>query len=453
MKYDIAIIGGGPAGYNAAAKAAKAGLSVIIFEKKAIGGICLNEGCIPTKTLLYSAKVLREIKNASKYGIFTDGKPHFELGKIMARKNKIVKKLTAGIKIKLKAGNVFIIEKEAFIEKIESESVHIRSEEELFTARYLLICTGSHPGIPPIKGLEENNYWTSSDALNIKELPSSLAIMGGGVIGIEFASFFTDLGVKVNVVEMMPEILGNMDQELSALLREEYTKLGVHFHLNANVTEIKSGRILIEKGGQTETIEAEKIIVSVGRKANLNGYGLENTRIDLNERGIKVNEYMQTNCPNVYACGDVTGFSLLAHTAIRESEVAVNHILGINDKMTYEAVPGVVYTNPEFAGVGKTEEELRDQDTFYQVLKLPMSYSGRFVVENELGTGLCKLIIDREGCIIGCHLLGNFASELITIASIAINKQFNVEEFKKQIFPHPSVGEIIHETLYGDFLS
>lgn len=449
MEFDIAIIGGGPAGYNAAERAAENGLNTILFEKKAVGGVCLNEGCIPTKTLLYSAKLLDNAKSASKYGISIDGNPGFDLAKIIDRKNKTVKKLTAGVRMKLSSNGVTVIDGEAFIKGEANGKINITCNNENYSIQYLLVCTGSETVIPPIKGLSEISYWTSREALDIDKLPDSLAIIGGGVIGIEFASFFNSMGVKVTVIEMMPEILGAMDKETSAMLRTDYTKKGVKFYLGAKVVEVAFDKVIIEKNGKTETIPTDKILVSVGRKANIKEVGLDKLNIELHKNGVKVNEYMQTNNPNVYACGDITGHSLLAHTAIREGDVAINHIVGIEDSMNYNSVPGVVYTNPEVAGVGKTEEELKANNEIYSVLKLPMAYSGRFVAENELGNGLCKLIIDQNKQIIGCHMIGNMSSELIVIASIAIEKGYTVDEFQKQIFPHPTVGEIIRETLFA----
>ena len=232
------------------------------------------------------------------------------------------------------------------------------------------------------------------------------------------------------------------------MLRSEYTKKGVEFFLETKVIEVTPDSVIVEKDGKTETIEANKILVSVGRKANTKNLGIETLGIELLRNGIKVNEYMQTSHPNVYACGDITGFSMLAHTAYREAEVAINHLLEHDARMSYKAVPAVVYTNPEVAGVGKTEEELQAAGIIYNVVKIPMTYSGRFMAENESFAGLCKLITDTDDRIIGCHLLGNPASEIIIAAGIAIGNGFTIEEFKKNIFPHPTVGEVIHESLY-----
>lgn len=449
MIYDIAIIGGGPAGYTAAERAAAGGLKTVLFEKKAIGGVCLNEGCIPTKTLLYSAKLWDNMKGAAKYGISVPEGPAFDMKKIIDRKNKIVKKLTGGVKMTVTSYGATIVEQEAVIEGEQDGLFRISAGGELYEVTYLLVCTGSDTVIPPIPGLSEIDYWTSKEALESSELPGSLVIIGGGVIGMEFASFFNSMGVQVSVIEMMPEILGAMDKETSAMLRSEYQKRGVNFNLNTKVTAVSKEGVTIEKDGKSSLVKTDRVLLSVGRKANLGQVGLDKLNIELLRNGVKVDEHLQTSHPHVYACGDITGRSMLAHTAIREAEVAINHILGVEDRMNYDCVPGVVYTNPEVAGVGKTEEELKAAGISYHVQKLPMVYSGRFVAENETVNGLCKMILDDDDRIIGCHILGNPASEIIVVAGIAIQKGYTVEEFQKSIFPHPTVGEIFHEILFS----
>jgi dihydrolipoamide dehydrogenase len=448
MEYDLAIIGGGPAGYNAAEKATANGLKTILFEKSLLGGVCLNEGCIPTKTLLYSAKILDNAKSAAKYGIQIESPPTFDLEKIITRKDKIVKKLTAGVQMKLTAGGITIVQGTASLLDETENTIRIACGKDVYETTYVLLCTGSETVIPPIKGLSNIEYWTSKEALESKTRPSSLTIIGGGVIGMEFASFFNSLGATVNVVEMMPEILGAMDKETSRMLRNDYTKKGIHFFVDTKVVEVNDHQVFVEKEGKTTILETEKILVSVGRRAVTDGLGLDKLHIKLQKKTVVVNEYMQTSHPRIYASGDITGFSMLAHTALREGEVAVNHLSGNDDRMSYRAIPAVVYTNPEIAGVGKTEEELSASGTYFRVVKLPMSYSGRFAAENDLGNGLCKLITDAEHHIIGCHILGNPASELIVIAGIAIENAYTVDAFQKIVFPHPTVGEIIRDSLY-----
>ncbi|MDR1783913.1 MAG: NAD(P)/FAD-dependent oxidoreductase, partial [Dysgonamonadaceae bacterium] len=414
MTYDLAIIGGGPAGYTAAEIAAKNGLKTVLFEKNALGGVCLNEGCIPTKTLLYSAKIYHNAKDSAKYAVSCEN-VGFDLPKIIARKTKTVRKLTAGIRQKLAEAGVTVIHEEGKVSTEEGMTVAAG-----ITAKKILLCTGSETVVPPIPGLSETSFWTSREALDNKELPESLLIIGGGVIGIEFAQFFNTLGVKVIVVEMLDEILGGMDGELSALLRNELTKRGIVFHLGTKVVSIDGKTVYMEKDGEKLEAEAAQILLSVGRKPVLNCYDPETLNLEKHRNGLKINEFMQTSNPDIYACGDITGFSLLAHTAVREAEIAVGHILGKTEKMSYKAIPAVVYTNPEISGVGKTEEALRAENAPYRVKKLPMAFSGRFVAENEQGNGVCKILEGEDGQILGVHILGNPASELIVIAGIAI---------------------------------
>lgn len=447
MKYDVAIIGGGPAGYSAAERAAKGGLSTVLFEKNALGGVCLNEGCVPTKTLLYSAKTYDNIRHAAKYAVKAEN-PSFDLGKIIARKNKVVKKLTAGIRMKMTEAGVVMVNAEALIEgRAADGTLTIVAGEERYEAANLLICTGSETVIPPIPGLAETAYWTSREALQSKELPASLVVIGGGVIGMEFASFFNSLGVEVHVVEMLDKILGPMDRELSEMLQAEYAKRGVKFYLGHKVTGVHGTEVSVEKDGQSFILSGEKVLLSVGRRPVTKGFGLESLSLEPYRNGLKVNEFMQTSQPNVYACGDITAFSLLAHTAVSEAEVAIDHILGKAHAMSYRAIPGVVYTNPEIAGVGRTEEELQAAGVAYTVKKIPMAFSGRFVAENEMGNGVCKMILAEDGTLIGAHMLGNPASELIVIAGIAIEQGMKAEQLTHFVFPHPTVGEILKEAL------
>ena len=443
MKYDLAIIGGGPAGYTAAERAAQGGLNVVLFEKKALGGVCLNEGCIPTKTLLYSAKLYQQALSGAKYGIAAEHVA-FDYAKICARKTKVVRKLAAGIRAKLQ--QVTVVQGEASVKNAD-EIVEIDCGGQLYEAERLLICSGSETALPPIKGIELGHFWTSREALQATEVPESIAIVGGGVIGMEFAGLFSAFGSKVTIVEMAPEILPGIDAEIAALLRAEYEKRGVAFHLGARVLELQPQMVkFADETGENE-LAAQQILLCVGRRPNVQNLGLEPLCLERFRNGLKVDEQMRTSHPRIYAAGDVTGFSMLAHTAVREAEVAVNHILGIPDAMTYDAVPGVVYTNPEVAGVGVTEAALQSAGAVYSVKKLPMTYSGRFVAENEGGNGLCKLIFDAENRLKGAHLIGNPASELVATAALAIEQKLTVDVLAKLIFPHPSVGEILKETL------
>ena len=443
--YELAIIGGGPAGYNAAHKAAVNGLSVVLFEKKELGGVCLNEGCIPTKTLLYSAKLYEHAYASQKYGIFSEG-VSADFGKIADRKDKVVKKLVGAVRVKMRDAGVEVVKQEAFICGSTPEGFAIKAGEQDYEARRILLCTGSSAAVPPIPGLAEAGdiVVTARELLSLRERPESLVIIGGGVIGMEFASFFCSLGTKVAIVEMLPEILGGMDAEQAAILRGIYAKKGVEFHLGCKVSEIKGNEVCFtDPEGQAQSVAGDKILLSTGRRPNIKGYGLENIGVKA-ARGVEVDEYMRTNVPGVYAAGDITGFSMLAHTAVREGEVAVNNMLGKEDKMEYNAIPGVVYTNPEMAGAGLTEENAPG----CSVLKLPMAYSGRFVAENERGEGQCKIVFDPQTRLVkGVHMLGNYSSEIIQTACVVISQGVTVDNLYKVVFPHPTVSEIIKETL------
>ena len=447
--YDLAIIGGGPAGYVAAENAGAKGLKTILFEKKELGGVCLNEGCIPTKTLLYSAKMYEHAQGGKKYGVTAENVV-FDYKKIADRKTKVVRKLVAGIKMKMELNNVEVVRGNAFIESGDEKCIRITCGEQSYEAARLLICTGSEAFVPPIPGIDSNGaVLTNREILALTTAPESLVVIGGGVIGMEFASFYNSLGIPVTVIEMLPEILSGMDKEIAEMLRGIYAKRGVKFCLGCKVTAIEGNTVhYTDSEGNVLTAEGDKILVSVGRRAVTKGFGLENIAVEA-DRGIKVNGHMQTTMPNVYAAGDVTGFSLLAHTASREAEVAVNHILGKEDRMEYNAIPGIVYTNPEVSSVGMSEEQAAAAGIEYRISKLPMTYSGRFVAENEGQMGLCKILTDKEEKIIGVHMLGNPSGEFICAACVAITNGLTVESLRRTVFPHPTVSEIIKEGLFG----
>ena len=448
---DLAIIGGGPGGYVAAERAGNAGLNVILFEKKSLGGVCLNEGCIPTKTLLYSAKLYNYALTGDHYGISVEN-PSFSYEAIAKRKDKVVKKLVGAVKAAMKASNVEVIAEDAAIDGRVEGGFRIKAGENTYESRNLLICSGSEAFVPPFPGLAEagETVVTNREILALQEAPKELVIIGGGVIGMEFAALYNALGSKVTVIEMLPKILGPLDSEISAMLQKIYAKRGVEFHLESKVTAIDGNTVIYtDPEGNECRATGNRILVSVGRRANIKGLGLETIGVEA-DRGIKVDDHMRTNVPGVYAAGDVTGFSMLAHTASREGEVAVNNILGEDDHMSYDAIPGVVYTNPEVAGVGLTEEEATGKGFNCEVLKLPMGYSGRFVAENERGEGLCKIVAEVPGGrVLGVHMLGNPCSEIVHSACIAIAQRMTVAQLRRIVFPHPTVSEIIKETAFS----
>ncbi|MGD9931198.1 MAG: dihydrolipoyl dehydrogenase [Mangrovibacterium sp.] len=447
-KFDIAIMGGGPAGYVAAERAGAKGLSVVIFDKRALGGVCLNEGCIPTKTLLNSAKVLEYAHEAEKYGVKVEG-VGFDFKKIMARKDKVVRKLVSGVGVKMKHAKAEVVMAEAVIKEKRGDVITITAEGNEYQASRLLICTGSEAAVPPIPGLDKDVVLTNREILQLKEVPESLVVIGGGVIGSEFADFFNAMGTKVTVIEMLPEILTGVDEEIAAFVRKEFTKRGIEYHLNAKVTELKGKEVIFEKDGKVQSVTGEQILLSVGRRPNVQGIGLENIGVEFSPKGIKIDQFCRTNIPNVYAAGDITGFSLLAHTASREGEVAVNHMLGRKDVMRYNAIPGVVYTHPEVAGVGLTESAAKAQGMEVETRKLPMAYAGRFIAENEGKDGFCKVIVGKKYKeILGVHLVGGACSEMIWGACALIEAQLRVQDVEEIVFPHPTVSEIIKETIF-----
>ena len=450
--FDLGIVGGGPAGYVAAERAGAKGLNVVIFEKKTLGGVCLNEGCIPTKTMLYSAKLYDYARHGEKYGVNVEN-ASIDYRIILKRKEKVVKKLVGAVKVAMRDNGVTVVNAEAVIKGRDAEGIiSIAAGEENYEVRNLLICTGSEAFVPPIPGLAEAGdiICTNREILALTEPPQELVIIGGGVIGMEFASFFNSIGTKVTVVEMLPKILGNLDNEVSAKLQTMYTKKGVDFNLGCKVVAIEGNAVVfVDPQGETQRVSGDRILVSVGRRANIKGVGLENIGV-VADRGIKVDDHMRTNVPGVYAAGDVTGFSLLAHTASREAEVAVNNMLGNEDRMSYDAIPGIVYTNPEVAGVGLTEEAAAASGLEYAVVSLPMQFSGRFVAENDGGDGICKVIVNKkDNTVLGVHMLGNPCSEIIISACIAIEKKMTLDQLKDVVFPHPTVSEILKESFFA----
>ncbi len=459
MKYYLAIIGGGPAGYTAAEAASKAGKDIVLVEQSALGGTCLNVGCIPTKTLLYSAKQYYNAQHAVKYGVAAESVA-FDYAKMVQRKTKVVRKLVAGIRQKLNNEHCTVVTGTASVVSRTDEQVVIACGEEQYEAENLLICTGSNNFVPPIPGVKDNPYvWDSTLALAATELPKSIVIVGGGVIGMEFATLYHELGVAVTVIEAMPVILPNLDQEVVGVLVEKYLKAGVQILTDTKVLELQGNLVRTSNGDY----EAERILISVGRRANLQGLEALSD-LALNRGAIVVDEMMRTNLNNVYAAGDVTGKIMLAHVASRQAEVAVGRMLKQVpvQRIAYNAIPSVVYTNPEIACVGLTEKDLNEihegdfapsmssDEPFvpYEVHKIPMTYSGRFVAENEGENGLCKMIIDKKRhTIVGVHMIGSPCSEFVAAASFAVRMGYTVDEFRQVVFPHPTVSEILKEVL------
>ena len=399
INYDVIVIGGGPGGYSAALKAAKNGLNTLLVEKDKIGGVCLNEGCIPTKTLLYSAKIFDSIQNGEKYGVTAENIA-INHEKVVKRKDKVIKILAAGIKSSLEKAGVTLLNAVATLEegKVAADGV-------VYSAKNIIIAAGSSPVLPNIKGIER--VITSREALNLTEPPKTLTVVGGGVVGLELASYFNSVGTDVTVIEMMPQIGGSLDSEIAETLMKNLQKKGIKFELNTRLTEITD----------------DNVLMAVGRTPNISG--------------LVTDDRCETSVKGIYAIGDVNRKSMLAHTAYREADVCVNNILGIEDRVDYAKIPSVIYTNPEVAWVGDS--------TGYETKKIPMRHSGRYLAENEGGDGFCKVILDKERRIVGVHMIANYASEIIYGAGMLIGTK--AEDIEKIVFPHPSVSEIIREAL------
>ena len=450
--YDLIVLGGGPAGYNAAERAGHAGLKTLVIEERALGGVCLNEGCIPTKTLLYSAKIYDYAKHGKDYGV-SFGSAEIDHAFVVNRKNNVVKQLVSGVGAKLKKCGVEVVKATAFIKERSSEGFVIVADGKEYIGKQILIATGSSPALPPIDGLKESLEsgfaLTNREILDITAIPKTIVVVGGGVIGLEMASYFNSVGSKVYVVEMLDHIAGAVDREISKLLEKDYASRGVEFILGAKVTSIKNNKVSYEKDGKVVEIDADYALVSIGRRARTSGIGCENIGLKLERGAIVTNEMGKTNVPGVWAAGDVNGKSMLAHTAYREGEVCINNILGKKDRVNYNSIPSVIYTNPEVASVGETTESAKEKGLDVDIKTVTLKYSGRYVAENEHGYGILKVLTDKKHKnIVGLHMIGSYASEIIYGAAMMVETEMRVEDIQKLVFPHPTVCEVIRESMF-----
>jgi dihydrolipoamide dehydrogenase len=448
QSFDIVIVGGGPGGYVAAIKAGQLGYKVAVIERENVGGVCLNWGCIPTKTLLKSAKVFEQFKHAKDYGI--DVKPDSfsaNFPDMIKRKDSVVRRLTGGVAALLKKNGASLIK--GFGEVVDA--THVKVGEELIEAKFIILATGASVIIPPIPGLQEGYdagfVLTSKEILDLKALPSSLLIVGGGVIGLEFATIFSSLGTKVTVIEKQPTILTSVDEEIRGLFFKKITKDGVSIFTNATVTSIGQGTVTYELDGKTTEVKVDKVLMAVGMKPNTKSFSSLNLAME--KAGVQVNERMQTSLSNVYAIGDVTGKFMLAHVASHAGLVAIDHIHGGDATMDYRAIPNGIYTFPEIAMVGLTEQDAKAQGIDYKVSTFPVMANGKAMGENEKD-GLVKIIVSKPyNEIIGVHIMASAATEMITEATLAINLEATAEELVHTIHPHPTLSEMMMEAAQG----
>lgn len=440
--YDIIIIGAGPGGYVAAERAGKLGKSVLIVEKGQLGGVCLNRGCIPTKTLLNSSKLYKQAADSAQFGVHTKN-VSFNWKEAMAWKTEVVDIQRKGVSFLMKENGVEVVNGSA--ELLEGKRISVNGK--IYEGENIIISTGSSNFIPPVPGSEGPNIFTSDEILELEKLPESIAVIGGGVIGMEFASLFSNLGIKVDVIEMMDEIIPMMDKDHARVMRREMT--GINFHLSSQLLKIEGRRLSCQIDGKVENLDAELVLMAVGRRPNTEG--IQKAGLDINRGRIVVNEKMQTNLPGIYAVGDVTGLSMLAHSASRMGEVAVNNICGIKDRMRYNAVPWAVYTSPEAAGCGMSESDAIAAGRKIKTASVLMKHNGRFLAEHgKTAAGICKVVVDQEtDVLLGVHLIGGISSELVAGAAAMIESELRVNEIKQIIFPHPSLSEVIRDAVWG----
>ena len=448
---DLIIIGAGPGGYETAVKAAKAGLKTVIIEKEALGGTCLNAGCIPTKCLCHSAEVHDEVLATGYADAAVD------IAALVARKDSVVEKLRQGVAMLMKTPSITLVQGEARF--IDAHTVAVRKtdgEEEQFTAPNVIIATGSVTKFLPIPGAHSKGVITSTEALNLTTLPKRLCIIGGGVIGMEFASIFRSFGVEVEVVEFMKEILPAFDRDIAKRLRTSLKKRGIGFHVGAAAKAIYEGepmRVEYEEKGKLQSLECDLVLMAVGRGANHEAINLDDIGVAYTRRGITVDADMQTNVPGVYAIGDVNGLCQLAHAATFQGYCALHHILHfVQDAAMFgcenpyhaalTVIPAAVFTNPEVAMVGQTEEQLTEAGIEYKAQKSFYRANGK-ALSMDADDGLVKILVAPDGKILGAHILGAHASDLIHEVAVLMRQGGTIHDIAHTVHAHPSLSEIL----------
>ena len=448
--YDVIIIGSGPGGYVAAIKAGQNNLKVAVIEKEAIGGVCLNWGCIPTKALLKSAKVYTEILNAKEYGIDIDSyeniKPNWT--SIVKRKDRIVKRLTGGVKMLLEKNNVDIYNGEGEI----LNKNEVKVNDEILKTKNIILATGSSPIIPPIPGINEAHksgfLMTSKEMLSINQIPKKLIIVGGGVIGIEFATIFNSFNTEVTIIEREKEILTNIDDDIREAMLKILKKAKIEILTEATVTGIDEKKVIYKTvSGEEKTVNADRVLLSVGMKSNNESF--KNLNLKMGKNFVIVNDQMQTSIPNVYAIGDVNGKMMLAHVASHQGLIAIEHIQGKTEKINYDQIPSVIYSFPEVAQIGLTEKIAKTKGIDYLVSKFPLQANGKALSANEKD-GFIKIIASKPyNEIIGVHILADNASDLISEALMTMKLEGTANEIASSIHPHPTISEIYNEAALG----
>ncbi|MBK5245978.1 MAG: dihydrolipoyl dehydrogenase [Peptostreptococcaceae bacterium] len=445
MDFEIVVLGGGPAGYMAAIRASQLGATVALIEEREIGGVCLNRGCIPTKSLLKTGEIAKVIKSSKEYGIESSIQNiNWEVA--VERKNRVVKNLNNGLEQMLLTKGITILKGMGIVEN--KNRLIVRNEDKSIevNCNKLILATGAKPMLPNIKGIDLEGVITSNEAINLKNLPASMMIVGGGVIGLEFASMLNSLGVKITVVELLDGILPNEDDEIVKELQKTLKRQGISFKFSAKVNKIEKTHAGLEvtytSDDKINVQTCDKVLIAVGRK--LNSELFENLSLEIKNGAIVVNESMETNQKGVYAAGDLTGGRLVAHLAFAEGKTAAENALGVNSKVNYMAVPTCIYTNPEVASVGFTENSARQAGIDVKVGRFNFRNNGRALTLGER-EGFVKVIVDQENTIIGGQILETNASELISEITLAITLKAKADILANMIHPHPGLNEAIWE--------
>ena len=430
---ELIIIGSGPGGYRTAAYAASKGIHTTIFEDKEAGGTCLNCGCIPTKTLCHEAEIVDILKDK--------GNDSVDFSAIMARKDAVIEQLRSGVETVLQGENISFVNAHATFK----DATTVVADGQEYTADKIIIATGSHAKMLPIEGIDQPNVLTSTELLNITEVPKRLCIVGAGVIGMEMASVFNSLGSEVTVIEFLKECLPMVDSDIAKRLRQTIAKRGVTFFMQSGVKRINGNTVFFERKGKEEQVEADIILIATGRGANVEGLGLENTGVDFSPRGILVDGNMQTNIPQIYAIGDVNARMMLAHAATFQGLRAVNHMLGIKDEINLDIMPAAIFTKPEAACVGKSEDQCKEEGISFICKKGFYRANGKALAMDETD-GLLKLITDEKGLILGCHVFGAHAADIVQEVSVLMCKHSTVQELAQMVHIHPTLSEILSDT-------
>ncbi len=448
--YDITVIGGGPGGYVAAIKAAKEGKKVCLVEKASLGGVCLNEGCIPTKTLLRTANLLHEIRHAGEFAIegLDAGKAVVNMKKLQARREKVIATLVGGVGALVRANKITLVTAEAKF--VDAHTIEAGGKK--ITSDFFIIATGSDVFMPPFIAQEgKNTLITSREALTLDKVPGSIAIIGGGVIGVEFAALLNRLGSRVTVLELLEHIMPMVDPEVSGLAKKRLEQDGVVFKMQAKVTKVKDNTVHYELGGKQESVKADMVLMAVGRVPHTAGLNAEGIGIEFDRKAIRTDSRLRTNIPNIYCIGDVNAKVMLAHVASHEGMIAVENICGHDAEMRYDRIPSCIYLDPEIACIGLTEAQAKESGRKIKVGKFKMAGNGKSLVEGDTD-GLVKVILDADlGEILGLHMYGKHVTEMISELSVATTLEATADEIIESIHPHPTVSEAIPEAFMAAY--